>query len=248
MHNEVESMTFAPLGEQAVVVSFGTSTHARVHQRIVRLAKRLAKAPFPGFQECVPAFTTLCVYFDLLELMKASGGERSPFRMVCDFLEQLDRDAESNNEQAAETADIVHIPICYCSECGPDLLEVADDRGMSAEEAIRIHSTAVYTVSFIGFMPGFPYLSGLDESLHIPRLKTPRTLVPQGSVGIADHQTGIYPQPSPGGWRLIGRTPRRLFHPEARPPSLLDIGDKVTFLPITHEEFERGAADDGFSG
>jgi inhibitor of KinA len=248
MRNGAEPLTFAPLGEQAVVVSFGSQRHELVHQRIVRLAKRLMERPFPGFRECVPSYTTLCVYFDLLEFMHSYIDLTSPYRKVCEILEQLDREAEaSQGGQEAEPTKSVRIPVCYCPQCGPDLQETAALGGISVQEAVRLHASAAYTVSCIGFLPGFPYLTGLSEALHVPRLKTPRKAVPPGSVGIANGQTGIYPQRSPGGWRLIGRTPLQLFRPEARPPSLLAVGDQVSFHPISHEEFERGAADHGFS-
>jgi len=113
---------------------------------------------------------------------------------------------------------------------------VAEHNGLSVEEVVRIHSAATYLVYMLGFSPGFAYLGGMPEAIAAPRLETPRTLVPVGSVGIAGEQTGIYPIASPGGWRLIGRTPLKLFDPERDPPTLLQAGDMVDFVPMDGEE------------
>jgi len=111
---------------------------------------------------------------------------------------------------------------------------------MSADEVVSVHSGAEYFVSAVGFTPGFPYLGGLPERLHTPRRKTPRIRVPAGSVAIGGAQTGIYPCETPGGWNLIGCTPWRLFNPHARPPTLLQVGDRVRFQPITSTEYAAG--------
>jgi inhibitor of KinA len=132
---------------------------------------------------------------------------------------------------------LVEIPVCYGGEHGPDLEAVAARAGVEPAEAARLHSKAVYTVQAIGFTPGFPYLAGLPAALHAPRRPTPRETVPAGSVGIGGAQTGVYPLASPGGWNLIGRTPLRLFRAEEANPSVLRVGDRVRFRPITVEEF-----------
>ena len=110
---------------------------------------------------------------------------------------------------------------------------------MTIEEVIERHTAPIYDIHFLGFLPGFPYLSGLDEKLHRPRLKSPRPRIPAGSVGIAGSQTGIYPQSSPGGWNLIGRTPIKLFDIEKNPPALLKPLRKLKFYAISEEEFEE---------
>jgi inhibitor of KinA len=129
------------------------------------------------------------------------------------------------------------VPVCYGGEWGPDLETIGRAHGLSADEVVSVHSGAEYLVSAVGFTPGFPYLSGLPERLHTPRRETPRTRVPAGSVAIGGAQTGIYPFETPGGWNLIGRTPWRLFNPHARPPTLLQVGDRVRFRPITSGEY-----------
>jgi len=134
---------------------------------------------------------------------------------------------------------IVEISVCYCEEFGPDIDYVAESHDLTVAEVIRIHSEPEYLIYMVGFTPGFPFLGGLPEKLHTPRLETPRTSVPAGSVGIANNQTGIYPITSPGGWQLIGRTPLRLFAPERKNPFLYQAGDRIRFKPISSEEYTR---------
>ena len=124
---------------------------------------------------------------------------------------------------------------------GPTLKSIAIRNKISSSEVVRIHSRPLYSVYFIGFLPGFPYLGGLDPAIACPRLDTPRPAIPAGSVGIAGDQTGIYPIESPGGWRIIGRTPLKLFNWQRQPPALLAPGDCVRFIPIKAEEFDRVA-------
>jgi inhibitor of KinA len=131
------------------------------------------------------------------------------------------------------------VPVCYGGVFGPDLEEVARLTQLTPAEVIEIHSSVNYKVYFLGFAPGFPYLGGMDRRLVVPRLDSPRKEVARGSVGIAGEQTGIYPVSSPGGWRLIGRTPLRLFRPDEPNPSLILPGDWLRFRPISPDEYER---------
>ncbi|RAV15364.1 5-oxoprolinase subunit PxpB, partial [Paenibacillus contaminans] len=162
----------------------------------------------------------------------------SPFRIVCDVLEDLLGEV---TEQETETPRIVEIPVRYGDEYGLDLEVAARYHGITEEALIRRHAEAEYTVYMLGFTPGFPYLGGMAEEIATPRRGTPRLSVPEGSVGIGGKQTGVYPLASPGGWQLIGRTPIRLFRPEQTPPSLLEVGDKVRFRPIGDAEYVRFA-------
>ena len=132
----------------------------------------------------------------------------------------------------------VDIPVCYGGAFGPDLESVAELHGIPADEVVRMHSAATYTVYFLGFVPGFGYLGGLPDALRTPRLSSPRTRVPAGSVGIAGSQAGVYPFSTPGGWRLLGTTPLRMFQKDREGMSLLAIGDEVRFRPISAAEFE----------
>jgi KipI family sensor histidine kinase inhibitor len=132
---------------------------------------------------------------------------------------------------------MVEILTLYGGEFGPDLPFVAEHNGLSINEVIRFHSGTIYPVYMLGFSPGFVYLGGLPEEIATPRLPTPRTLVPTGSVAMAGRQTGVYPIATPGGWRLIGRTPLKLFDPQRDPPTLLRVGDQVRFVPMSEEEY-----------
>ncbi|HMM34726.1 MAG TPA: 5-oxoprolinase subunit PxpB, partial [Thermoanaerobaculia bacterium] len=132
----------------------------------------------------------------------------------------------------------VEVPVCYEGDCAPDLADVARGAGLSPEEAAALHASSSYRVAFLGFSPGFAYLLGLPPRLATPRLPAPRLAVPAGSVGIAGGQTGLYPRPTPGGWRLVGRTPLALFTPSREPAALLAPGDAVRFVPIPRREHD----------
>ncbi|MEA5615113.1 5-oxoprolinase subunit PxpB [Nodularia spumigena] len=137
----------------------------------------------------------------------------------------------------------VVIPVCYGGDLGPDLAWLAERAGMSESEAVAAHTSAGHVVRFLGFAPGFAYIAGLSPALQAPRLESPRTRVPAGSVGVAGARTGIYPAEAPGGWRLIGATPVRMFDPSREQQALLRAGDRVRFEPITRGEFDRMAAE-----
>ena len=132
----------------------------------------------------------------------------------------------------------VEIPVCYEGENGPDLADVARGARLSPAEAAALHAEAAYRVAFVGFSPGFAYLLGLPSRLKTPRLPAPRLRVPAGSVGIAGGQTGLYPRATPGGWRLVGRTPVSLFDPGRESASLLLPGDAVRFVPMSQHDFD----------
>ncbi len=133
----------------------------------------------------------------------------------------------------------VDIPVLYGGQHGIDLNRVAELNGLSANEVIELHSSGDYQVSFIGFTPGFPYISGMVEKLATPRLQSPRKRLPVGSIGIGGSQTGIYPSSTPGGWNLIGRTPLHIFDIQYPEKALLKMGDRISFNPISETEFER---------
>ena len=176
-----------------------------------------------GGGEAVPAYASLVVHFDLM---------RIDYQTVSGWIQaQL----EGLEERGLPAARVVEIPVIYGGAHGPDLDFVARHNGLTPAEVVAIHSAGEYPVYMLGFTPGFPYLGGLDARIAAPRLETPRSRVPAGSVGIAGSQTGIYSLDSPGGWRLIGWTPLRLFDPAADPPALLNVGDVVKFRVMSEE-------------
>jgi KipI family sensor histidine kinase inhibitor len=160
-----------------------------------------------------------------------SAGTRTPFDGIAARLGAVAGQSSSIGT-ADDAAPLIEIPVCYGGDCGPDLAEVAAHVGLHCDEVIARHSAAEYRVAMLGFAPGFPYLFGLDASLHLPRRASPRTRVPAGSVAIGGAQTGIYPRELPGGWQIIGRTPLTLFDPARDPPALLAPGQRVRFKVI----------------
>jgi inhibitor of KinA len=173
-----------------------------------------------GVVEWVPSYAAVTVYFD---------PRATTFDRVRSVLEGALARAE---EVVLTPGEVVTLPVHYGGEWGPDLEFVAESHGMSPAEVVEEHARPLYLVHMIGFAPGFPYLGGLSERLATPRLETPRVSVPAGSVGIGGSQTGVYPLETPGGWRIIGRTPERLFDLARPRPNLLSPGDRVRFLPI----------------
>jgi inhibitor of KinA len=221
------SCEFYPLGDCAAAVRFGTSIDLTIHRKVRQLAACLKEKPLPGMVEFVPAFTAITVYYDPL---------KTDYEAI---RRQLERIVGGSLPETVEGARRVDIPVCYGGELGPDLSFVAEHSGLNEEEVIRIHSGSEYIVYMLGFSPGFPYLGGMSERIAVPRMESPRMAVPEGAVGIAGKQTGIYSLKSPGGWRIIGRTPLKLFRPDTAHPTLLQAGDIVRFRPVSLEEYER---------
>jgi KipI family sensor histidine kinase inhibitor len=210
-------------GDSALVVEFGDEISREVNRKVHALADALGKSSLPGLGESVPTYRSLLIHYD-------------PFRLSCDEVRAFVSEALQECEESPSFEPrVVEIPVVYAGEFGPDIEFVAELNGLSIEEVISLHSGATYTVYMLGFSPGFAYLGGMPEAIATPRLETPRTLVPAGSVGIAGEQTGIYPIATPGGWRLIGRTPLKLFDPQRDPPTLLKAGDAVRFVPMDGE-------------
>ena len=185
------------------------------------------KAGRSGLVELVPAYCSVTAYFDPLQI---SG------KTVADLLRHCGAAGGGFSPQSARTHTV---PVCYEGTYAPDMKSVADYTRLTEREIISLHSARPYLVYMLGFLPGFPYLGGMDCRLAVPRLKTPRVRIPAGSVGIGNSQTGIYPLDSPGGWQLIGRTPVKLFDPARDPQILFKAGDRIIFEPVTEREFER---------
>lgn len=224
-----------PLGEQAIIIRFGTVISQETHEQVRRFAAWMDQHPIPGMIEYVPAYTTVTIFYDPFEIAETDGYRSSPYELV----KQLVSDALARSADILPAAGkTVEIPVLYGGELGPDLAEVAAYHQISEEEVIRIHAEGRYQVFMIGFAPGFPYIGGMSEKIATPRKKSPRLRIPKGSVGIAGKQTGIYPLETPGGWQIIGRTPVSLFRPDRNPPSLLQAGDFVRFVPISKEAYD----------
>jgi KipI family sensor histidine kinase inhibitor len=197
----------------------------RANENVRRLLQLLELEPVPGIRNLHPAYSSLLVKFDAIRMR-----HEELEAILRKYLERLE-------ELKLPEPRRVEIPVCYGGEFGPDLDEVCAARGITQARAIELHASVEYLVYFLGFVPGFAYLGELPEELMTPRLAAPRKRVPAGSVGIAGNQTGVYPFATPGGWRLLGRTPLKMFRADSDALSLLSIGDRVRFTPISRERF-----------
>lgn len=214
------------VGDRSLLIRVGEGISRECHAEVFRLFHLLTSYRLDHIRSIHPAYDSLLLTFDPLVVGPGPTAE-----LVRCLVQR--KDATTLPERRT-----VEIPVCYEGEMAPDLGDVASHNGLSVEEVVRIHARSEYLVYFLGFSPGFPYLGDLPRELSTPRLKTPRLRVPAGSVAIGGSQTGIYPVDSPGGWRLIGRTPLPLFTPEKDPPTLLEMGDRVHFVPITMKEYD----------
>ena len=226
MHSRAAGLArFQPASDQSLLVYFGETITLEAHERVLKLLRLLESEPVRGVRNLHPAYSSLLIKFDALKL------DHAELRAALQgYLGRLD------NVQLPQPR-LVEIPVVYGGDFGPDLIDVAELHNLTPEQAIEAHASANYTVCFLGFAPGFAYLGGLPDALATPRLATPRRRVPAGSVGLAGHQTGVYPFSTPGGWRLIGRTPLKMFRTDRPGMSLLAIGDRVRFTPVSRERF-----------
>ena len=214
-----------PVGDSALLIEFGDEIDLAINERVHNLASALGELSAPGLGEAVPAYRSLLWHYD-------------PGQLSWPEVEDLAREAlEQVESHQPRQPRVVIIPTCYGGQYGPDLEALAHQNGLTPAEVIHLHSSSVYSVFMLGFSPGFAYMGGLPRSLWTPRLATPRTKVPAGSVGMAGGQTGIYPISTPGGWQIIGRTFLRLFVAQRDPPSLLRPADRVQFSPIDSDKF-----------
>ena len=225
--NMNQEIVIRPCGDQALTVLFEQRISEEIHQQVIRLDIMLQADP--AVVEVVPAYASVLVYYDPLAYTYAE-------------MEQRIRKHLTEDRPARETdGKCVVIPVCYGGKHGPDLPFVASHAGLTVSEVIQLHSGREYRIYMLGFLPGFPYLGGMDPKLETPRLPSPRTLIPAGSVGIGGRQTGIYPFDSPGGWRLIGRTPASLFRRSVSGKEKVPIyqaGDRIRFESISPEEYD----------
>jgi len=219
-----EGPRFLTAGDRAVVVEYGDTIEEATSLRVRLVAAALSVRHDPGIVEIVPTYRSLMVHYDPLRLARA-------------HVEAIVLDAEQHlADVTLPRPRVIEIPTVYGGPSGPDLDDVAAWAGIPADEVIALHCGREYLVYMMGFMAGFPYLGGLSPRIAMPRLPSPRTKVPTGSVGIAQEQTGIYPTETPGGWRLIGWTPVRIFDATKDPPVLFEAGDYIRFVPATGDQ------------
>ena len=220
-----EPARFQRASDQSLLVYFGEQISPDAHEHVRKFLVLLDQAPVAGVRNLHPAYCSVLVKFDPLQCRHEQLEE-----ILRKYLARLEDVILPPPRQ-------VEIPVCYGGEFGPDLNDVSEMRGMTPAQVIELHSSSTYVVYFLGFVPGFAYLGELPEALVTPRLATPRRKVPPGSVGIAGRQTGVYPVATPGGWRLLGRTPVPMLRRDRNEFSLLSIGDRVRFTAISEAQF-----------
>jgi inhibitor of KinA len=213
-----------PAGDRALTVELANEISPEINGRVRALATALARDRLPGIIDLVPTYRSLLVYYD-------------PLRTGPEELKACILNLVVGDNVPSSTGKVLAIPVAYGGEYGPDMEFVARHAGLSPQEVADIHAGTDYLVYMIGFNTAFPYLGGMSVRISAPRLESPRTRIPAGSVGIAQQQTGIYPVDSPGGWQIIGRSPIRLFDPRRDPPVALEAGDFIRFVPIDASQF-----------
>jgi len=218
------------MGDRGLLLEFGDEIGREINEKVRRMALAVQAEAIEGIIETVPTYRSLLIIYN-------------PVILPIEDLKKRLKKIEGGLQTAPlPEPKLTRIPVVYGGIYGPDLEEVAKYLHVSPEEVIQLHCSKPYLIYMIGFMPGYPYMGELPQALVTPRLKTPRLLVPKGSVAIAQRQTGIYSMESPGGWQILGRTPVELFHPEKDPPALLQMGDFVQFYQISEKEFKEWQA------
>ncbi|MGB1310091.1 MAG: 5-oxoprolinase subunit PxpB [Leucothrix sp.] len=219
----------AVAGENSLILYFGDTTAPEISSQVQQASKKLTAALGDLIIDQVTSYASLLLIFDPLRV------DQLDIRRVVQ--QTLNSHKETDVSQVDEAQTCLELPVYYSEESGPELQLISQNAGLSAEEVIALHQSLTYRVYAIGFAPGFAFLGQVDERIATPRLSTPRLRVPRGAVGIADRQTAIYPDISPGGWNLIGLCPTRMFNPEATPTMPVSVGDEVRFRAISKDEF-----------
>lgn len=213
--------------DHSILIEFDGSISEDLLRYILGVAETIQHNPPAGFIELVPAYNSLLIIFDPLNFTPDTA------------LSHIKSSIKKARAVSTKQSNTIEIPVCYDSRVAEDLDYVADYCGMTVQELIDAHSQQEYIVYMLGFLPGFLYLGDLDKRLHCPRRDNPRTRIEAGSVGIGGSQTGVYPIASPGGWQIIGRTPIAMLDVEQSPPAIAKPLDKIRFVPISFDEFEK---------
>lgn len=215
-------------GDKAVIVEFGNEISEECNKKVVNLYRTLEKEKSAGIISMIPTYRSLLIKYDHLKIA---------YDELLKLIESSNKNKNENTEEFRPK--IYEIPVVYGGEFGPDLDFVAKYHNMTAKEVISIHTQPLYRIYMVGFTMGFAYLGGMSEKIATPRLENPRTEIEAGSVGIAGNQTGIYPLSTPGGWRIIGKTPVKLYDPDREKPILFETGNYIKFVQITEEEYYK---------
>ena len=224
------SYTITPLGDSALLVFFGNTIDDTINQKVFSLFKKIKHSSLPVI-DIVPAYSSLAVYYSTAIATKNKSAYESMKEKIENLLYQVVINKPIIGRQ-------IRIPVCYESQYAPDLKNIAQQKNLSRNDIIDMHTSQAYRVYMIGFLPGFAYMGKVDSRIATARKNLPVPVV-AGSVGIAGGQTGVYPLSSPGGWNIIGRTPITLFDKERTEPVYLQPGDEISFYAITENEFEN---------
>ena len=219
--------------DQAITIEFSQTIDEQINMQVIAWQHEIESNPFPGFIECVPAYSSLTIYINSdcnIDDLK------NKLHKKINIIENKNYFNASSKDQDAKP---IEIPVCYDSEFGFDLPWLSNALKLSIEEIIQLHSEHIYRVYMIGFIPGFPYMGVLPAQLETSRKQNPSLKIPTGSIGVAGKQTGIYPAEIPGGWHIIGKTPLTIFDKSSESICLLKAGDRVKFIPITKKEFDQ---------
>lgn len=222
-----EKAQYLICGDSALNIEFGNEISEEINKKIRAASALIENREISGISEVVPTYRSLMIHYDPLII---------EYEELISILKGIEENIKNVELYSPE---IIEIPVLYGGQYGPDIENVAMHNKLTVEEVIKIHTSAEYLIYMLGFTPGFPYLGGMDKRIATPRLHSPRTKIPAGSVGIAGEQTGIYPVQSPGGWQLIGSTPIELFNPDIENPILLKSGNYIVFKSIDEEEYMK---------
>ncbi len=225
-----------PIAESAITIEYGKEIAIEANQVLLRLQQRFHASPFPGFIDTSITYNSLSVFFDPRQLF--SEGQPSPLAFVLNRIRQTLKDFSQIVQQQPFQGTHHLVPVCYDGPLAPDLTTVASFHNSDPDSIIQAHCAQDWYVFMIGFNPGFSYMGILPDTLAMPRKTSPAIQVAAGSVGIAGKQTGIYPNSSPGGWQIIGRTPLLVFNPKEPEPCLFKAGDTVRFTRIDFPTFQ----------
>jgi inhibitor of KinA len=222
---------FVPLGDAALLAEFSQTLDLAVNARIQQLAQEIRSRRVPWIRDVVPALGALALHFDPAQFEPGLSPRDAAASLIQDCLGSALADPDN-------LARRLEVPVCYATKLAPDIAEVAALCRLSVEEVIRRHCASPHRVLMVGFVPGHPYIGGLDPALSVPRRTTPRSKVIAGSIAIANAQTVVYPFTIPGGWNIIGRTPLRVFDAAREAPALFAPGERVQFVAISLERYE----------
>jgi len=217
-------MVFKIASVDSLIIYFGNEINEKIAQDVKKAYLCLKGLNIEGLVEIIPSYTSIFISYDVLKYDYATIKELLKSSIHLDY--------DDNSKE-----NIINIDVYYGEDVGLDLEYMSDKTKLTIDEIIEIHSSKLYDVYAIGFLSGFAYLASVDERIALPRLASPRKQIPKGSVAIADTQTAVYPQSSPGGWNIIGRTTMELFDKKLEKLSPLSVGDKVKFNPISKEKY-----------